>query len=97
MNNVGNDIFEQSLVMCDHNESIFFCLQGIYPVGYYLEGMLDEAALYNRALTAAEIQQHYNNGVAGRGIDYVAPGNGDDDNGGGGGGGGGCFIATTAR
>jgi hypothetical protein len=35
--------------------------------GYYYEGALDEVALYNRALTLTEIQQHYTNGLAGYG------------------------------
>ncbi len=63
---------------------------------YHYEGALDEVALYNRALTPTEIDQHYDDGLAGHGIDYVAP---DDDGNGGGGGGGssGCFIATTAK
>jgi len=30
-------------------------------------GTIDEVAIYNRALTACEIHQHYNNGLAGRG------------------------------
>lgn len=64
------------------------------PVFQY-EGALDEVAIYNRALTPTEIDQHYDNGLAGHGIDYVAPD--DDDNGGGGGGGGGCFIGTMAK
>jgi hypothetical protein len=31
--------------------------------GYHFMGRLDEAAIYNRALTAAEIQGHYNGGA----------------------------------
>ena len=66
----------------------------------YYGGALDEVALYDRALTPNEILQHRDDGLLGRGIDYVAPGNGDDDgddDNGGGGGSSGCFIATTAR
>jgi hypothetical protein len=31
--------------------------------GYYFNGLIDEARIYNRALTAAEIQQHYAGGL----------------------------------
>ena len=37
--------------------------------GYYYEGTLDEVALYSRALTPGEIQQHYFTGLSGQGID----------------------------
>jgi PKD repeat protein len=40
---------------------------------YHFKGALDEVALYNRALTLAEIQDHYNNGV---GKDYCPGGTG---------------------
>ena len=63
---------------------------------YYYGGALDEVALYDRALLQSEIDQHYDNGLLGRGIDYVAPDDDDDDDDGGGGGGG-CFIATVAK
>ena len=33
----------------------------------WFNGSIDEAAIYNRALTACEINQHYNNGLAGKG------------------------------
>ncbi|UCC63532.1 MAG: putative Ig domain-containing protein, partial [Anaerolineae bacterium] len=33
--------------------------------GYHFDGVVDELALYNRALTATEIQQHYDNGRVG--------------------------------
>jgi len=35
--------------------------------GYHFEGTLDEVALYNRALSDAEVYQHYLNGLAGKG------------------------------
>ena len=60
-------------------------------------GAVDEVALYSRALTPAEVQEHYDAGLAGNGIDtLVDDDDADDDNGGGGGGssGGGCFIGT---
>ena len=40
---------------------------------YRYEGDLDEVALYDRALTPAEIQQHYNNGMASIGYCDVGP------------------------
>jgi hypothetical protein len=63
---------------------------GYLAGGDRFEDMLDEVALYDRALTAAEIKEHYDDGQLGRGIDYVGAG-------GGGGGGGGCFISTVAK
>jgi hypothetical protein len=59
---------------------------------FYFQDLLDEVALYDRALTAAEIQDHYDDGLLGRGIDYVGA-----VAGGSGGGGGGCFISTVAK
>jgi len=38
---------------------------------YYMDGKLDEVAVYNRALTADEIKQHYQNGLVGKG--YCQP------------------------
>ena len=72
---------------------------GAFPTGNHFEGTLDEVALYNRALSLAEIEQHYDSGLAGRGIDNLitpavpspsAPTTSS-------GGGGGCFIATAAE
>ena len=40
---------------------------------YRYEGDLDEVAIYNRALTPAEIQQHYVNGLGGIGSCDVGP------------------------
>jgi len=37
----------------------------------YFKGTIDEVAIYNRALTAGEIQQHYQNGL--NGIGYITP------------------------
>ena len=73
---------------------------GVYNATFHLDGLADEVALYDRALLLTEIEDHYDAGLLGHGIDYVAPGDGDgdgDDNGGGGGGGGGCFITTVAK
>ncbi len=41
----------------------------------YFKGLIDEVAIYNRALTAEEIQQHYQNGLNGHG--YEGDGFGD--------------------
>jgi hypothetical protein len=41
----------------------------------FFEGLIDEVAIYNRALSAEEIQQHYQNGLAGFG--YASDGIGD--------------------
>ncbi|MFH1843322.1 MAG: LamG-like jellyroll fold domain-containing protein [bacterium] len=38
-----------------------------YNPGYYYDGLLDEIALYSRALTVAEIEQQYLNGIHGHG------------------------------
>lgn len=35
--------------------------------GWHFNGTMDEVAIYNRALTACEIYQHYNNGLVGKG------------------------------
>lgn len=40
---------------------------------YYVDGDLDEVAIYKRALTPEEIQQHYQNGLAGQGYETVMP------------------------
>jgi PKD repeat protein len=40
---------------------------GFFNDNFYVSGIIDEIALYNRTLFAAEIQQHYNDGVAGQG------------------------------
>jgi hypothetical protein len=62
---------------------------------YHTGGAVDEVALYNRALTPAEVQEHYDAGLAGEGIDTLVTTQAKKR--GGGGGGGGCFIATTAK
>jgi len=68
-----------------------------YLGGSHFVGTLDEIALYNKALSAAEVDEHYQTGLAGDGIDTLGPADDDDGKGGGGGGGGGgCFIATIA-
>ncbi len=42
----------------------------LYP-GYWFKGTIDEVAIYNRALTPEEIQQHYQNGL--NGLGYETP------------------------
>jgi hypothetical protein len=45
--------------------------------GYYYQGLVDEIAIYNAALTLEDAQNHYSNGLAGQGycqfINYEAP------------------------
>jgi len=41
--------------------------------GYNFHGLIDEVGIYARVLTAGEIQQHYNNGLEGKGYCYIAP------------------------
>jgi len=51
------------------------------PQNWYYKGDVDEVAIYNRALTACEIQQHYQNGLNGIGYfgDADCDGVPDDD------------------
>jgi VCBS repeat-containing protein len=42
--------------------------------GLYFNGSIDELALYNRALSPAEIQEHYAAGLLGNGIETLRPG-----------------------
>ena len=77
----------------------FISASAVLTIGYLdgafrFEDLLDEIALYDRALTPAEIQEHYDDGLLGRGIDYVGAG---ARGGGGGGGSSGCFISTVAK
>jgi len=41
------------------------------PQGWFYKGDVDEVAIYNRALSACEINQHYQNGLDGLGYDVV--------------------------
>jgi hypothetical protein len=43
--------------------------EGQFP--RYFHGLIDEAAVYNSALTLEDIQQHYQNGLSGLGYDYT--------------------------
>jgi hypothetical protein len=43
------------------------------PQGWYFKGDVDEVAIYDRALTACEIFQHYSNGLAGKGYTLENP------------------------
>ena len=43
-------------------------------IRYYFDGTIDEVAIYNRALSADEIQQHYQNALSGQAYpDTIAP------------------------
>ncbi|OPX33585.1 MAG: hypothetical protein B1H11_12270 [Desulfobacteraceae bacterium 4484_190.1] len=69
------------------------------PSDYYYEGILDQVAIYTRALTADEIDKNYNLGLEGLELDDDLPdppdnGDGDDDKKSGGGSSG-CFISTS--
>jgi len=39
--------------------------------GFYVKGLIDEVAIYNKALTPEEIQHHYQNGLNGLGYDEM--------------------------
>ena len=41
------------------------------PQGWFYRGVVDEVAIYNRALTACEINQHYQNGLNGLGYEII--------------------------
>ena len=74
---------------------------------YRFSGLIDEVALFDRALLEDEIGDHYDVGREGKSITTLRPVDDDDDDdnddddddssgssGGGGGGGGGCFISS---
>ncbi len=42
--------------------------------GFRFQGLIDEVALYDRALTETEIQQHFDEGMQGHGIETLVPG-----------------------
>ena len=44
---------------------------------YHFNGLIDEVALYNRALTPAEVASHYSRGLSGR--NFCGPADSDDD------------------
>lgn len=44
-----------------------------YLDDYYFNGVMDELAVYTRALTAEEVQQHYHNGLIGLGYEAEPP------------------------
>jgi len=55
----------------DSSPDMFY--MGKPPSNAYYYGKLDEVAIYNRALTPEEIQQHYQNGLQGLGYEVVTP------------------------
>jgi len=44
-----------------------------YLSGNWFRGIMDEVAIYDRAVSAEEIEQHYENGLEGNGYDYIEP------------------------
>ena len=75
-----------------------FASTGDLTIGYlnnngvganFTGGAVDEVALYSRALTPAEVQEHYDAGLAGNGIDTLVDDDDDDDDDNGSSG---CFI-----
>lgn len=44
-----------------------------HPWGRYFDGIIDEVAIYKRALTPEEIWQHYQNGLMGQGYEEAPP------------------------
>ena len=69
-------------VLANNKEAVFTMHTNNEPVRIgrlaqygYFSGKIDEVAIYNRALTAEEIQQHYQNGLADLG--YLSDGIGD--------------------
>ncbi len=63
----NNIVYDDSpcLIGADDNSSVGI-LDG------FLNGIVDEVAIYSQALSAEEIEQHYNNGLEGREYYYVA-------------------------
>jgi hypothetical protein len=55
------------------NNNIMDLLIGSSDGGAYFDGTMDEIALYNRALTSEEIEQHYENGLDGKGYEVPEP------------------------
>lgn len=55
----------------DSSPDLFY--MGKPPSNAYYHGKLDEVAIYNRALTPEEIQQHYQNGLEGLGYEVIPP------------------------
>ncbi|CAD7849501.1 MAG: hypothetical protein [Olavius algarvensis Delta 4 endosymbiont] len=69
-------------VLANSKEAVFTMLTNNEPVRIgrlaqygYFKGKIDEVAIYHRALTAEEIQQHFQHGLAGLG--YLSDGIGD--------------------
>ena len=75
----GGDLNLPSYSMVNSDQQLYMgAMPG--PSTYWpLNGVLDEVAIYNRALTANEIQQQYNNGLAGKGYTTEVCNGIDDD------------------
>jgi len=63
--NIGTDTVREAT-------SVFYIGENVEDRGYYFNGTIDEVAIYNRALTAEEIQQQYQNGLQGLGHEPIA-------------------------
>jgi len=61
-----DDISYLSAVDESNNENLEIGREGVVDK-YWFKGLIDEVAIYNRVLTACEIYQHYNSGLAGKG------------------------------
>lgn len=61
------------------DESTILIGTGENPGNHPTEGIIDEVAIYKRALTATEILNHYQNGLKGKGLGYVYMGDGIGD------------------
>jgi hypothetical protein len=65
----------QASVMLGNAGSLYLGYLNMVNWEYYLNGTLDEVAIYDRALSSEEIQRHYQNGLVGYG--YQGDGIGD--------------------
>ena len=67
-------VFDRTKIITTTNANIYI---GVSPSGSdeYFKGVIDEVAIFNRALTPQEIQQHYKNGLMSQG--YFTDGIGD--------------------
>ena len=50
-------------VQAGNSSPLYFGYDDVDQFPYYLDGSLDEVAIFSRALTAPEIQRHYQNGL----------------------------------
>lgn len=69
---LSSDVRSGDLKSDDSNTHILIGKDGRGGTNYSFDGLIDEVAMYNRALTPDEIQQHYQNGLAGLGYEVTA-------------------------